>query len=157
MKIKDPSHGAIPVFCALILACLTLTFCTGCEAVTATYKAATSGYNLSTSGETGAVNDDAIVVNTEKVLNIALDTFNLFLKLERDNEQSLEKVSPKIHSFAESVRKDGKNWIKSAERAHDVYKANRTAENHANLVTAYKTLQSAIQESQKYITKHSGV
>lgn len=141
----------------MILATLALMFCAGCETTKAIYQAATTGYSLSASGETGVVNDDAIVVSTEKALNIALDTFDLFLKVERDNESSLAGVSPGIHSFAEKVRTNGKNWIKSAERAHDAYKNNRTRENHANLLTAYRTLQTAIQESQKYINQHSGV
>jgi len=141
-----------------MLAAVAVTMCcAGCDTIKATYQAATSGYNLSASGQTGVVNDDALVVNTEKALAIALDTFDVFLKLEYDNRAVLEKVSPKIHAYAETVRRNGKNWIKSAEAAKDVYKHNRTPENHANLVTAYKTLKTAIAESQKYISQHSGV
>lgn len=121
------------------------------------YKAVTTGYSLSASGQTGVVNDDQLVVRTEQVLNIALDTFDTFLKIEYDNRQGLEKVSPKIHEWAENVRRNGKDWIKSAQRAKKVYSQNRTAENHANLVTAYKTLKAGIEESQKYISRHSGV
>lgn len=139
-----------------LIAVATLAL-SGCETISATYKAATTGYNLSASGQTGVVNDDHIVVRTEQALNIALDTFNIFLKIERDNQVGLEKVSPEIHKFAENVRRNGKNWIKSAQRAKNVYSQNRTAENHANLITAYKTLKTAIAESQSYINKHSGV
>lgn len=134
---------------------VTLAF-SGCETITATYKAATTGYNLSASGDTGIVQDDQIVVRTEQALNIALDTFDTFLKIEYDNRAGLEKVSPKIHEWAENVRRNGKDWIKSAQRAKKVYAQNRTAQNHANLVTAYKTLKAGIEESQKYISKHSG-
>ena len=140
----------------LLVVTLALPF-SGCETISATYKAATTGYNLSASGDTGIVHDDQIVVRTEQALNIALDTFDVFLKLERDNQAGLEKVSPKIHEWAENVRRNGKGWIKSAQTAKNAYKQNRTAKNHANLVTAYKTLKAGIEESQKYISKHSGV
>lgn len=142
----------LSILCAVFALALS-----SCETTTAIWKASTSGYNLSASGSTGIVNDDQIVVRTEQALAIGLDTFDTFLKLERANQQGLEKVSPQIHVFAERIRRDGKKWLKSLEAAHDVYKANRSAENHATLLTAYKTVQSAIVESQKYINKHSGV
>lgn len=142
-----------PLFAAIFVA---VAF-TACPSISETYKAATTGYNLSASGDTtGIVNDDAIVVNTEKTLAIALSTFDVFLHLEYDNRAALEKVSPKIHALAENIRRNGKNWIKSAETAKNAYKRNRTAQNYANLTTAYKTLKTAIAESQKYIGQHSG-
>lgn len=137
----------------LIVAALALAF-NGCETISETYKAATTGYNLSASGQTGVVNDDQIVVRTEQALSIALDTFDLFLKIEHQNKDALKNVSPSIHELAENIRRNGKNWIKSAQTAKNTYKHNRTAENHANLMTAYKTLSSAIEESKKYIGKN---
>lgn len=129
----------------------------GCETTRAIYKAATEGVNLSASGDLGVVGDDVIIVRTEQALNIALDTFDIFLKIEHDNREGLSKVSPKIHEFAENVRRNGKKWIKSAQAAKNAYRDNRTPQNHANLVTAYKTLQEAINQSKQYIEKHSGV
>jgi hypothetical protein len=140
----------------ILLAAVALSF-SGCDTLSKAYQAATTGYNLSASGQTGVVNDDAIVVNTEKALKIALGTFDTFLHVEYDNRAALANVSPKIHEWAETVRRNGKNWIKSAELAKDTYKRNRTPENHANLLTAYKTLKTAIDQSQKYIGKNSGV
>jgi hypothetical protein len=84
-------------------------------------------------------------------LSIALDTFDLFLKIEYQNRDALGKVSPAIHDLAENIRRNGKNWILSAQTAKNAYKTNRTKSNHANLMTAYKTLSSAIAESKKYI------
>lgn len=139
----------------LVTALIAASF-TGCETISATYKAATTGYNVSATGDPGVVHDDQIVVRTEQALNIALDTFDLFLKIEYDNRAALSGI-PKLHEFAEKVRRDGKKWIKSAQAAKNAYKNNRTELNHANLVTAYKTLQEAINQSKSYINKHSGV
>lgn len=135
---------------------VTLAF-SGCETTKAIWAAATTGVNLSASGDPGVVHDDQIVVRTEQLLNISLDTFDTFLKIERDNEAGLKKVSPQIHVFAENVRRNGKKWIKSAQAAKNAYRDNRTDQNRANLTTAYKTLQEAIKQSQQYIEKHSGV
>lgn len=144
------------ILAALLAVTLALPF-SGCGGkVAAVYKAATTGYNLSASGvdDNQIVNDDVIVVRTEQALYIALDTFDLFLKLEHQNQDALRKVSPRIHELAENIRRNGKDWIKSAQTAKNVYSRSRTAKNHANLTTAYKTLQSAISESKKYIAKN---
>lgn len=128
-----------------------------CQVTSAAYKALTTDVNLSASGETGVVNDDQLVIKSEQLLVISLDTFDTFLKIERSNQQILSKISPEIHAYAETVRRNGKNWIKSLELAHDAYKNNRSANNHATLLTAFKTVQTAVKESQKYISQHGGV
>lgn len=136
---------------SILIACAMLSL-SGCETTTAIWKASTSGVNLSASGDLGVVHDDQIVVRTEQALYIALDTFDLFLKLERQNKELFAKV-PKAHEVAENIRRNGRNWIDAAQRAKNAYAHNRTAENHANLLTAYRTLQSAIEESKQFIAK----
>lgn len=140
----------------VIAACIALAF-SGCDTLKAIYKAGTTGVSMSASGDPGVVHDDKILIHTEQALAISLDTFNTFLKIERANKTEFDKVSPEIHKFAENIRRNGKGWIKSAEKAHDAYRDNRTSQNYANLVTAYNVLKTAIAESQKYIEKHSGV
>lgn len=108
---------------------------------------------MSVSGNPGVVHDDKILIHTEQALAISLDTFNTFLVIERANRTELDKVSPEIHKFAENIRVNGKNWIKSAEKAHNAYRDNRTDQNYLNLATAYTTLSVAITEAQKYIGK----
>lgn len=124
----------------------------GCGTVSKIYKAATAEVNMSASGETGVVHDDKIVVNAEKALYIGLDTFNLFLDLEFNNRALFDKI-PGAHATAERIRRDGKNWIESLQRAKNAYKNNRSNLNHANLSTALKTVQAAIAESKFYIAK----
>lgn len=139
-----------------ILIALCLSF-QGCDTLKAVYAAGTTGVSMSESGNPGVVHDDKILIHTEQALAIALDTFDTFLKIERANRIEFDKVSPEIHKFAENIRRNGKNWIKSAEHAHDVYRDSRTSQNYANLATAAQTLKVAVTEAQKYIGKHSGV
>lgn len=140
----------------ILTACIPLSL-SGCDTIKAVYTAGTTGVSMSASGNPGVVRDDKILIHTEQVLAISLDTFDTFLKIERDNQTQFDKVSPEIHKFAENIRRNGKNWIKSAEKAHDAYQNNRSDKNYVTLATAYSVLQAAIAESQKYIGKHSGV
>ncbi len=133
-----------PALFAIALA-LALSSCTA-------YKAVTTDVNLSASHATGVVHDDQIVIKSEQALSIALDTFNVFLKAEYDNRELFAKI-PGAHQTAENIRKNGKKWLKSLEHAHDAYKGNRNAENHATLLTAYRTVQAAIEEAKSYTAK----
>lgn len=130
----------------LIALCFSMQGCSTLKTL------ATGDYNLSASGETGVVTDDQIVVRSEQALKIGLDTFDTFLKAEYDNHDLFAKI-PGAHQTAENIRRNGKKWIKSLEAAHDAYKGNRSAENHATLITAYKTVQAAITESKNYVSQ----
>lgn len=138
-------------YASILIACLALSF-SGCGTVSKIYKAATAEVNLSASGETGVVHDDQIVVNAEKALKIGLDTFDLFLDLEFHNRALFDKI-PGAHATAERIRRDGKMWIDSLQRAKNAYKNNRSEKNHLTLNTALKTVQAAIAESKFYISK----
>lgn len=141
-------------FIASILLALCLFNFSGCSTVGKLWSAGTADVNMSASGQTGIVNDDAIVVRSEQALSIGLDAFNTFLKAEFDNRELFAKI-PGAHQTAENIRRNGKRWIKSLEAAHDAYKGNRSAQNHATLITAYKVVQSAIAESKNYVSQAS--
>lgn len=147
--MKTKSKLIIPNL--VIAACICFSF-SGCETLKTIYTAGTADINLSASGDTGIVHDDQIVVRTEQALRIALSTFDLFLKLEYDNRDLFSNI-PKAHETAEYVRRNGKQLIFSANTAKNAYKGNRTAQNHANLMSAYRGLKSALDESKKFISK----
>lgn len=96
---------------------------------------------------------DPIVVNAERTIGVALDTFDVFLKLEYDNHEALKGVSPAIYESAQYIRKNGKRWIKSATDLTRTYKRNRSPENKVSLITAISVLQSAVREAEGYIAK----
>lgn len=95
---------------------------------------------------------DPIVVNAERATAIAMDTFDSFMKYEFDNRVALARVSPDIHKVAERIRVNGKQWLLTARTLTKTYKANRSDENKFQLMTAVAVLQSAMAESQRYIT-----
>jgi hypothetical protein len=96
---------------------------------------------------------DPVVVNAEKTLLIARDTFTLFVHLERDNRASLAKISPQFHQYAEILRRNGIKWLRTADAMKEAYKNNRTPESKANLLTALATVSEALNQTQQYIHK----
>lgn len=98
------------------------------------------------------IGQDPIVVNAERTLSIALTTFDVFLKYEYDNRAALEQISPDIKKFADVIRRNGKNWIETANNLKIAYKHNRTEQAKVSLITALALVQSALNESQKYIS-----
>jgi hypothetical protein len=114
--------------------------------------------------------NDPVVVNAERVTTVAADTFDTFLKTEYDSRASLKAVSPStyaaVHSYAEFLRAPdangvprAKQYLQSARALTAAYKANRTAENKANLQTILATISAALTETQKYlgqVAAHAG-
>lgn len=138
-------------YASILIACLALSF-SGCQTLSKIQSVITADVNMSASGETGIVHDDQIVVRTEQALRIALSTFDLFLKLEHNNRALFSNI-PKAHETAEYIRRNGKQLILSANKAKRAYADNRSPENHANLMSAYKGLKSAIDSSKQFIGK----
>lgn len=97
--------------------------------------------------------NDAIVVNAERFTAVAADTFDLFVHTEYDNKAYLATIDPKIHSYANYIRVNAKNWLQSARTMTKAYKQNRSAENKANLTTALAVLAAGVTETQKYLLK----
>jgi hypothetical protein len=96
---------------------------------------------------------DPVVINAEKTLLIARDTFTLYVHLEKDNQAVLAKLSPQFHQYAEILRRNGIKWLRTADATKEAYKNNRTGESKANLVTALATVSEALNQTQQYIHK----
>lgn len=95
---------------------------------------------------------DPIVVNAERTLSTARDTFKFIAREERQNQALFAKVSPSIHSFVENIRRNGVGWLRTAEAMKTAYKQNRTAENKANMLTAISTVSTALAQSKQYLS-----
>jgi hypothetical protein len=94
---------------------------------------------------------DPIVVRAEQTTAIALDTFDLFLRVERQNEASLYKLNPKIHDFANLIRREAPQWLETARHLTKTYKSSRTEASKANLGTIVSLLLTSISEAQRYV------
>lgn len=96
---------------------------------------------------------DPVVVDAEKTLLIARDTFNLYVHIEREHQDTLAKVSPEFHKLGTKLRGNAIGWLRTADRLKETYKQNRTAENKASLFTALAVVSKALSETQTMIGK----
>jgi hypothetical protein len=100
-----------------------------------------------------AQSSDQIILRAEQTAQTARLTFDTFVHLERQNEALLKQVNPKIHEYANTVRRNGLNWVTSLRNATKAFKANRTPENQASLNTWLATLTNATTETNRYIAQ----
>lgn len=91
---------------------------------------------------------DPVVVRAEQTTILAFDVLNNFVAWERANELL---VGRDVHQFADGVRRQAPGAFTSARAITAIYKANRTPENKANLLTAVAVLEGLMAEAQKYI------
>lgn len=103
----------------------------------------------STSQETS----DQVILRAEQTAQVARDTFNLFVHLERDNEALLKTVNPQIHVYANTIRAHGLDWITSLRSATKTFKADRTPDNKASIDTWLKTLTNAVTLVNQYVAQ----
>lgn len=96
---------------------------------------------------------DPIVVNAERTLSTARDTFRFIAHEERQNEAVFAQVSPSIHNFVQHIRTDGVTWLRTAESMKTKYKENRSPDNKRNLITAVATVSEALNQSKQYLAQ----
>lgn len=112
-----------------------------------------SGCSFAPQPTLSASASDQIILRAEQTAQTARLTFDTFVHLERDNEAMLKTVSPAIHTYANTIRLHGLDWVTSLRNATKAFKANRTPENQATLNTALATITAAITETNKYLTQ----
>lgn len=103
----------------------------------------------STSSETS----DQVILRAEQAAQTARLTFDTFVHLERDNEALLKQVNPAIHQYANTIRRNGLNWVDSLRAATKAFKLNRTPENQASINTWLATLTTATTQVNQYIAQ----
>ncbi len=113
-----------------------------------TYTGCGSTGNLLTTSVTPQA---SVVINAEKTLRVSKDTFDLFLKLEYQNQALVKAKFPQIHQFAEYLRKNAPTWLITANNAKNAYKHGNG--NLQALMSAIDTLTSNETQAQTYITQ----
>lgn len=92
-----------------------------------------------------------LIVRAEQTTAIALETFDLFLKIERDQEAALLQFNPRIHTFAELLRREAPGWLQTARHQTAIYKASRYPPDAINLTAALAILQSNLDQASSYM------
>jgi hypothetical protein len=93
---------------------------------------------------------DALVVDAERTQALALETFDLFLRLEYQHRDTWSAI-PEIHAAAERIRIHGPALIDTVKNLTRAYKHNRGPDQKANLQTALAVLRSLIDTAQTHL------
>ena len=93
-------------------------------------------------------NADPVVVNAERVASMSADTVDAFLHWEYNNRN----IAPKeVRDVATDLRIYAPHAIISLRTLTKAYKANRTPENKASLITAQAVVSELANEAQKWL------
>jgi len=94
---------------------------------------------------------DPVVVNAERSIEVARATLDSFVRFEYLNRG---KCPPEVQQAAEHIRKHAPGWFDRVLRLKAVYKANRGADQKADLLTAMAVLQTAAAEAATFLATH---
>lgn len=86
---------------------------------------------------------DPVIVRAEQTAEIALATFDAFLKWERRNQSV---VGADVRAVAKEIRLRGKQWILDLRAATRAYAASRTGDNLDKLRFAQQVIELAIKQ-----------
>lgn len=110
-----------------------------------------------TSCGTVQTGNDPIVVNAERDTRLAADTFTLVASTEKQTRATIlaidYKTAIRVKHGVDYIRLNSPKWLASARAITRAYKANRTAQNKANLQTAMATLLAGLNQAQEYLTQ----
>lgn len=94
---------------------------------------------------------DPVVVRAQQAQSLSLQILDSFVLYEYNNRGALLAVSPEIKKAADNVRKRAPMAFESLSNALATYKANRTPENKANLVTYLAVVEQLQAEAVKWL------
>lgn len=117
--------------------------------------------------ETSAQTAEQIIASAEKTVEIADLTFNEFLLQERKYSKEIKAHAPKVHSFAEFLRKkvdykgeqipNSVQYLKKARAATEAFRENRTGDGEANLRTAIASVKALLDQAKTNLTEMQSV
>jgi hypothetical protein len=91
---------------------------------------------------------DPVVVRAEQTTQISFEVLNQFVTWERANEVL---VGPDVNRFANEIRLHAPVWFTRVRELTKVYKANRSPENKASLLTAIAVIETAMAQAQRVL------
>src|SRR5882724_2714806 len=104
--------------------------------------------SLALAGCATAPGSDPTLVHAQQTIKQAKLTMDAFVHLERGYEMQLKAISPDFHTYAETVRAHGQQWLHDGWDAVEAYRVNKDS---SKLDAALAVLQSAVKNSQHYL------
>jgi hypothetical protein len=95
---------------------------------------------------------DPVLIRAEQTLAIGKSVTDTFVNYEDAHNKNGE-LGQAVRTAADNVRQDAPGWINTAQALVDAYRANRTIDNKASLLTALAVLQTGIDETTKHLAE----
>jgi len=98
----------------------------------------------------GVYQGDKFLYDADLAITTGYEVMHRFVKWEYENRAVL-KETPEIKKAADRVRAGAPEWIASAIKLRDAYKANPTEENRTAFQKALDTIRQAVREATGYL------
>jgi hypothetical protein len=141
-RFLNPLTVAIGLWTVCVL---TFVGCGGCAAGKGTYSPPT-GTNTTGVYDASAPGDP-LVISVESIRETALGLFDAAMRLEKQNQDSLMRLNPKIHVAVEQIRRDGPKALNALTDSKTAYQKSRSAADATTLRNALAALQSLVNSA----------
>lgn len=99
---------------------------------------------------------DPVLVRAEQALTVSFETVDALLRLEHDNQAAMTALVPGAHQVAEDIRVKGPASFRALEAAISAYRANRTPDNKASLLTWLAVCEQLAHDAQILLAAWGG-
>jgi hypothetical protein len=104
----------------------------------------------STLQKEGPYQGDKVLYDADQTISTAYTAIDVFVSWEKENASALSS-QPQIHATAERIRKNAKEWFRSAIVLRDAYAKEPTPEKRAALTNAIEIIRAALTEAAGYM------
>jgi hypothetical protein len=103
------------------------------------------------------VSADPLVVSVENIRETALGLFDAVMRIEKQNQDILMRLNPKIHVAVEQIRRDGQKALNALTDSKTAYQKSRNTADATTLRNALAALQSLVNSAISNLAQMSEV
>src|SRR5947207_2265498 len=90
---------------------------------------------------------DPLVVSVENIRETALGLFDNVMRIEKQNQETLMRINPKIHAAVEGIRRDGPKALNGLTDSKTAYQKSRSSADATALKNALAAVQSLVNSA----------
>jgi len=90
---------------------------------------------------------DPFVVSVENIRETALGLFDNVMRIEKQNQETLMRINPKIHAAVEGIRRDGQKTLNALTDSKTAYQKSRSSADATALKNALAAVQSLVNSA----------
>ena len=90
---------------------------------------------------------DPLVVSVENIRETALGLFDNVMRIEKQNQETLMRINPKIHAAVEGIRRDGQKALNGLTDSKTAFQKSRSSADATALKNALAAVQSLVNSA----------